>query len=55
MCGILGGISGGVAQSYLTMGMTTCMKTAQVTRSKTVVQSEKKAAQSDGYLYSNHP
>ena len=26
------------------MGMTTCMKTVEVTRSKTVVQSEKKAA-----------
>ncbi|KAF2011986.1 mitochondrial carrier [Aaosphaeria arxii CBS 175.79] len=31
----LGGIAGGAAQSYLTMGMTTCMKTVEVTRSKT--------------------
>ena len=44
MCGILGGISGGVAQSYLTMGMATCTKTVEVTRSKAVVQSGKKAA-----------
>ncbi|RAK84061.1 mitochondrial DNA replication protein [Aspergillus costaricaensis CBS 115574] len=34
ICGVLGGIGGGVAQSYLTMGMTTCMKTVEVTRSK---------------------
>ncbi|OJJ40001.1 hypothetical protein ASPWEDRAFT_46967 [Aspergillus wentii DTO 134E9] len=33
-CGILGGIGGGIAQSYLTMGMTTCMKTVEVTRTK---------------------
>ncbi|CAG8935088.1 unnamed protein product [Penicillium salamii] len=33
-CGVLGGIAGGVAQSYLTMGMTTCMKTVEVTRTK---------------------
>ncbi|CEL06675.1 Putative Mitochondrial DNA replication protein [Aspergillus calidoustus] len=32
--GILGGIGGGFAQAYLTMGMTTCMKTVEVTRSK---------------------
>lgn len=30
----LGGVAGGAAQSYLTMGMTTCMKTVEVTRSK---------------------
>lgn len=30
----MGGIGGGVAQSYLTMGMTTCMKTVEVTRTK---------------------
>ncbi|CZR52337.1 related to YHM2-Protein of the mitochondrial carrier family (MCF) [Phialocephala subalpina] len=30
----LGGIGGGAAQAYLTMGMTTCMKTVEVTRSK---------------------
>lgn len=34
VCGVLGGISGGIAQSYLTMGMTTCMKTVEVTRTK---------------------
>ncbi|KAL2843815.1 mitochondrial carrier domain-containing protein [Aspergillus pseudodeflectus] len=32
--GIVGGIGGGFAQAYLTMGMTTCMKTVEVTRSK---------------------
>lgn len=32
----LGGIAGGAAQSYLTMGMTTCMKTVEVTRNKTI-------------------
>lgn len=32
--GILGGISGGVAQSYLTMGFCTCMKTVEITRKK---------------------
>ncbi|KAL4764710.1 mitochondrial DNA replication protein [Aspergillus foveolatus] len=32
--GILGGIGGGFAQAYLTMGMTTCMKTVEVTRTK---------------------
>lgn len=30
----LGGVAGGAAQSYLTMGMTTCMKTVEVTRNK---------------------
>lgn len=30
-----GGVAGGAAQSYLTMGMTTCMKTVEVTRNKT--------------------
>lgn len=44
MCGISGGNSGGVAQSYLTMGMATCTNTVEVTRSKAVVQSGKKAA-----------
>lgn len=33
----LGGIAGGAAQSYLTMGMTTCMKTVELTRNKTAV------------------
>ncbi|KAK1142933.1 hypothetical protein N8T08_007174 [Aspergillus melleus] len=41
MCGVLGGIGGGIAQSYLTMGMTTCMKTVEVTRSKLSVQGAK--------------
>ncbi|RAL07607.1 uncharacterized protein BO97DRAFT_438224 [Aspergillus homomorphus CBS 101889] len=36
VCGILGGISGGVAQAYPTMGMTTCMKTMEATRSKII-------------------
>ncbi|PLB51457.1 mitochondrial DNA replication protein [Aspergillus steynii IBT 23096] len=40
-CGILGGIGGGIAQSYLTMGMTTCMKTVEVTRSKLSGQAAK--------------
>lgn len=30
----MGGVAGGAAQAYLTMGMTTCMKTVEVTRSK---------------------
>jgi hypothetical protein len=30
----LGGVSDGIAQSYLTMGVTTCMKTVEVTRTK---------------------
>ncbi|KAL4896921.1 mitochondrial DNA replication protein [Aspergillus ambiguus] len=40
-CGVLGGIGGGVAQSYLTMGMTTCMKTVEVTRSRQSVNGAK--------------
>ncbi|KAF8308901.1 mitochondrial carrier [Clavulina sp. PMI_390] len=32
--GLLGGISGGVAQAYATMGFTTCMKTVEITRHK---------------------
>ncbi|AET37711.1 Yhm2p Ecym_1486 [Eremothecium cymbalariae DBVPG len=32
--GIMGGVSGGVAQAYLTMGFCTCMKTVEITRSK---------------------
>lgn len=42
VCGALGGISGGFAQAYLTMGVTTCMKTVEVTRSKEVSKSGKK-------------
>lgn len=34
--GILGGITGGIAQSYLTMGFCTCMKTVEITRKKTI-------------------
>ncbi|KAF7527317.1 hypothetical protein G7054_g10519 [Neopestalotiopsis clavispora] len=34
LAGVLGGISGGAAQAYLTMGLTTCMKTIEVTRPK---------------------
>lgn len=32
--GITGGVVGGVAQAYATMGFCTCMKTAEITRSK---------------------
>lgn len=32
--GMGGGITGGVAQAYLTMGFCTCMKTVEITRSK---------------------
>jgi len=35
--GMLGGIGGGVAQAYATMGFCTCMKTVEVTRHKQVV------------------
>ncbi|KAJ5088018.1 mitochondrial DNA replication protein [Penicillium angulare] len=41
MCGVLGGIGGGIAQSYLTMGMTTCMKTVEVTRTKVASEGAK--------------
>lgn len=41
VCGVLGGISGGIAQSYLTMGVTTCMKTVEVTRTKIGAQGVK--------------
>ncbi|KAM5345046.1 hypothetical protein ACJ41O_010908 [Fusarium nematophilum] len=34
MAGALGGIVGGASQAYLTMGVTTCMKTVEVTRTK---------------------
>lgn len=34
--GILGGITGGIAQSYLTMGFCTCMKTVEITRKKAI-------------------
>jgi hypothetical protein len=32
--GLLGGMTGGVAQAYATMGFTTCMKTVEITRHK---------------------
>jgi len=43
MAGLLGGMTGGVAQAYATMGFTTCMKTAEITRAKTVVAAGTKA------------
>jgi hypothetical protein len=33
--GIISGIAGGVAQAYLTMGLSTFMKTVEITRTKT--------------------
>ncbi len=32
--GLLGGMGGGIAQAYATMGFCTCMKTAEITRHK---------------------
>lgn len=37
----VGGVAGGAAQAYLVMGMTTCMKTIEVTRSKTAAAGER--------------
>lgn len=34
LAGMGGGVTGGVAQAYLTMGFCTCMKTVEITRSK---------------------
>ncbi|CCM05176.1 uncharacterized protein FIBRA_07385 [Fibroporia radiculosa] len=34
VAGLLGGMTGGVAQAYATMGVCTCMKTAEITRHK---------------------
>ncbi|KAK2461655.1 hypothetical protein APHAL10511_006118 [Amanita phalloides] len=34
--GLLGGMTGGIAQAYATMGFTTCMKTVEITRHKTM-------------------
>ncbi|PSK34667.1 mitochondrial DNA replication protein YHM2 [Candidozyma pseudohaemuli] len=34
LSGMGGGVTGGVAQAYLTMGFCTCMKTVEITRSK---------------------
>ncbi|RSH84772.1 Mitochondrial DNA replication protein yhm2 [Apiotrichum porosum] len=39
--GMLGGIGGGVAQAYATMGFCTCMKTVEITRHKQVVSGGK--------------
>jgi len=39
--GLLGGMSGGIAQAYATMGVTTCMKTAEITRQKTAASGVK--------------
>lgn len=38
VAGMGGGIGGGVAQSYLTMGLCTCMKTVEITRAKQAAQ-----------------
>ncbi|KAG6841940.1 hypothetical protein C0991_005120 [Blastosporella zonata] len=35
LAGLLGGMTGGIAQAYATMGFTTCMKTVEITRHKT--------------------
>lgn len=35
--GMLGGVSGGLAQAYLTMGFCTCMKTVEITRTKQLI------------------
>jgi len=35
VAGLLGGMTGGITQAYATMGFTTCMKTAEITRHKT--------------------
>lgn len=42
--GITGGIVGGVAQAYATMGFCTCMKTVEITRSKQVASGAKPAS-----------
>ncbi|KAI7957463.1 hypothetical protein MJO28_004558 [Puccinia striiformis f. sp. tritici] len=34
LAGLLGGMGGGIAQAYATMGFCTCMKTAEITRHK---------------------
>ncbi|KAF7320297.1 Mitochondrial dna replication protein [Mycena kentingensis (nom. inval.)] len=39
--GLLGGMTGGIAQAYATMGFTTCMKTAEITRQKTAASGVK--------------
>lgn len=39
--GLIGGMTGGVAQAYATMGFCTCMKTAEITRHKQAVSGVK--------------
>ncbi|KAI4526342.1 mitochondrial carrier domain-containing protein [Schizophyllum commune] len=39
--GLIGGMSGGIMQAYATMGFTTCMKTAEITRAKTAASGAK--------------
>lgn len=39
--GLLGGMGGGIAQAYATMGVCTCMKTAEITRTKIASSGEK--------------
>ncbi|GAA5902086.1 hypothetical protein JCM6882_006698 [Rhodosporidiobolus microsporus] len=39
--GLLGGMGGGIAQAYATVGFCTCMKTAEITRSKMAVGGQK--------------
>ncbi|KAF9455057.1 mitochondrial carrier [Macrolepiota fuliginosa MF-IS2] len=41
VAGLLGGMTGGIAQAYATMGFTTCMKTVEITRAKTVATGAK--------------
>ncbi|EKM83568.1 hypothetical protein AGABI1DRAFT_110218 [Agaricus bisporus var. burnettii JB137-S8] len=41
VAGLLGGMTGGIAQAYATMGFTTCMKTVEITRAKTVASGVK--------------
>ncbi|KAI5475816.1 hypothetical protein MNV49_000827 [Pseudohyphozyma bogoriensis] len=38
LAGLLGGMGGGIVQAYATMGFCTCMKTAEITRSKMSAQ-----------------
>ncbi|BGP53105.1 hypothetical protein JCM8202_004189 [Rhodotorula sphaerocarpa] len=38
--GLLGGMGGGIAQAYATVGFCTCMKTAEITRSKMAVNGQ---------------
>jgi hypothetical protein len=42
--GILGGVTGGVAQAYATMGFCTCMKTVEITKHKMTAAGQKPAS-----------